>query len=71
MNSESTRITDLEVALAHLQRQFDLLNEVVTEQATRLDQAFKRIEKWEQKLDGVKNAAGSETDPIEEKPPHY
>ena len=71
MKPESTRITDLEIGLAHLQRQFELLDEVVTEQATRLDQANKRLEKFEEMLESVKASAQSPAEPIDEKPPHY
>ena len=71
MKSESQRITELEVGLAHLQRQYDLLNEVVTRQATELEQAHKQIAKWETTVDRIKNVIEPTVDPIDEKPPHY
>ena len=71
MKSEIDRIVELEIALAHLQRQFDVLNDVVTEQAMQLDRATKRIDKWEQAIERMKNTADSSTDSIDEKPPHY
>ncbi len=71
MKPEPNRVTELEIGLAHLQRQFELLNEVVTEQADRLDKANKRIAKFEEMLESVKTAAESTSDPIDEKPPHY
>ncbi len=71
MKTDQQRITELEITLAHLQRQYDLLNEVVTEQTSRLDRAVKRIEKWEQNVDRLKNAVETGSDPLDEKPPHY
>ena len=71
MKNESERITDLEIGLAHLQRQFDVLNTVVTEQAMQLDRATKRITKWEQTVERMKNSSEPAADPLDEKPPHY
>jgi SlyX protein len=71
MNSESERMTQLEIGLAHLQRQYDVLNQVVTEQALQLDRVNQRIAKWEQTVDSLKNGSDQETDPLDEKPPHY
>jgi SlyX protein len=71
MKTDQQRITDLEISLAHLQRQYDLLNEVVTEQTSRLDRAVKRIKTWEQNLDRLKNAVETDSAPLDEKPPHY
>lgn len=71
MKSDQQRITELEMDLTHLQRQYELLNEVVTDQAARLDRALKRIEKWEEGLDRLKNSMDGPGDPLDEKPPHY
>lgn len=71
MKNESERITELEIGLAHLQRQYELLNAVVTEQSLQLDRAIKRIEKWEHAIQRLKNDPQSPADPIDEKPPHY
>jgi len=71
MKSEQQRITELEVSLAHLQRQYDVLNDVVTDLNGQLDRTTKRIEKWERGLDQLKSAVEQPTDPMDEKPPHY
>lgn len=71
MKSETERIVELEIGLAHLQRQFELLNGVVTEQAMELDRANKRITKWEDTVQRLKSAGDSTADPLDEKPPHY
>ncbi|WP_372895994.1 SlyX family protein [Stieleria sp.] len=71
MKNEIERITHLEIQLAHLQRQYDVLNDVVTEQAMLLDRVNKRIAKWEQTVDRLKNASEPTSDPQDEKPPHY
>lgn len=61
----------LEIQLAHLQRQYDVLNDVVTEIAMQLDKANKRMSKWEQTVDRLKNSSEPASDPLDEKPPHY
>lgn len=71
MKNESERLIELESQLAHLQHQYDALNEVITEQASRLQSMHKRVEKWEQQVDRLKNASDSASDPLEERPPHY
>ena len=71
MKNETERITHLEIQLAHLQRQFYVLNDVVTEQAMLLDRVNQRVAKWEQTVDRIKNATEPTTHPQDEKPPHY
>ncbi|MCO8124863.1 SlyX family protein [Stieleria sp. TO1_6] len=71
MKTDAEKICDLEIALAHLQRQYDLLNEVVTAQSIQLDRLQKRITKWEQTVETLKNKGESFDDPLSEKPPHY
>jgi SlyX protein len=68
----ANRITDLEISLAHVQRLFDQLNEVVTSEAIRSDQMHRRIKELEQQLKSVKEKATEEPRSLEdEKPPHY
>ena len=65
------RIVELEIQLAHVQRMFDQLNDVVTEQAGRVDKLAAAQKKLQEKLE-QSNAKGSEaSDPLDEKPPHY
>jgi uncharacterized coiled-coil protein SlyX len=71
MGNEKDKIIELEIALAHLQRQFDVLNAVVTDQAMQMDRASKRIDKWEQAVQRLKNTSETAADSVEEKPPHY
>ena len=67
----SSRTVELEIQLAHLQRLFDQLNEVVTEQAQRMDQMHRTISKLKSELESVKQKSDEATDPLDEKPPHY
>ncbi|MCA9138489.1 MAG: SlyX family protein, partial [Planctomycetales bacterium] len=71
MKSENERVTTLEIQLTHLQRQYEVLNDVVTQLAMQLDQVNKRIAKWEQTVDRLKNLSEPSTDLLDEKPPHY
>lgn len=71
MKNDTERITHLEIQLAHLQRQYDVLNEVVTQQAALLDRVNQRISKWEQTVDRIKHLSEPAGDPLDEKPPHY
>ncbi len=71
MKSNADRLTDLEMQLAHLQRDYDLLNQVVTEQATEMSQMAKHVRKLEQMLDSLKHKQDSMPDPLDDRPPHY
>ena len=68
----SDRLTELEIQLAHVQRLYEQLNEVVTAQAFEIDQMQRRVVALETKVKDIK-AASTEPpeDPLEEKPPHY
>lgn len=66
------RITELEISLAHVQRLFDQLNEVVTSEAIRSDRMQRRIKELEQQLKTSKEKPPEEQRSLEdEKPPHY
>jgi SlyX protein len=71
MNDHGDRITELEVQLAHLQRLYEQLNEVVTEQAMRADRRDRRIVELQDQLKALKTKSEPESDPLDEKPPHY
>ncbi|MEM6471486.1 MAG: SlyX family protein [Planctomycetota bacterium] len=71
MSSPDDRVTKLEENLAHLQRQYDLLNEVVIEQSLELNRTRKQIAKWERLVESLKNRLDSPSDLLDEKPPHY
>ncbi len=61
------RIIDLEIKLSFLEQTLESLNEVILEQAASLDLMRKQLERLEQREGG----AGEETDPQDERPPHY
>ena len=68
------RITELEFHLAHQQRVCEQLNEVVTDQARRLDRlerAVIRMEKQVKDLRDQPREAIQPADPLDERPPHY
>ena len=64
------RLTELEIKLAHLEDHIEVLNDAVIRQQGL-------IEKLEQKLARLKDRfeaereAGADSDPADEKPPHY
>lgn len=65
------RVTELEIQLAHLQRQYDQLNEVVTEQASLSDRMSRQIRELQEQVKELKTKPLAEGDPLDEKPPHY
>jgi len=70
-NSPSKRLTELEIQAAHIQRLYDHLNEVVTEQAKLVDRQARRLAKLEEQLQNLKVKSETPIDPFDEKPPHY
>ena len=65
------RITELEISLAHVQRLFDQLNEVVTTEAARSDRMQRRITELEQQIKSSKAKQPQEQRSLEDqKPPH-
>ncbi len=71
MKTDQQRITELEIQLSHLQRQYDVLNEVLTDQAGQIDRVVTKIKRWENDVELLKNAMESGRDIQDEKPPHY
>ncbi|WP_164101245.1 SlyX family protein [Candidatus Laterigemmans baculatus] len=67
------RITHLEVALAHQQRDYETLNLVVTEQANQLDRLRRSVQRLAERLEGLQAAAETATPRTleDDKPPHY
>ena len=71
-DQHAKRITELEISLAHVQRLFDQLNEVVTSEAIRSDRMQRRITELEQQIKSSKAKQPEEQRSLEdEKPPHY
>ena len=66
------RITELEISLAHVQRLYEQLNEVVTDQATEIDNMRRANKQLHDKVERLKSGGiESAVDPLDEKPPHY
>ncbi len=66
------RLTQLEIQLAHVQRLYEQLNEVVTEEAMRADKLQRKVDALTMQLKDIKQKSTEPTgDPREEKPPHY
>jgi SlyX protein len=71
MNGDD-RLTRLEIQLAHVQRMYEQLNEVVTEEAMRADKLQRKVDALTTQLKDVKQkSAESDADPMDERPPHY
>ncbi len=69
--SPEQRITDLEMELAHVQRLYEQLNEVVTQQARERDQLERRFQQLLGQFKELKEKQAETFDPLDEKPPHY
>jgi SlyX protein len=69
--SSDDRLTELEIQLAHVQRLYEQLNEVVTEQALTADKMQRRIDQLQQRVQDLKEKPLPAVDPLDEKPPHY
>lgn len=67
--SDSDRIVAAEMALTHLQQDYDSLNEVVLQQQKMIQRLSSKIEKLEGKIDA--NSEPEVRDAASEKPPHY
>lgn len=67
--SHSDRIVDAEMALAHLQHDYDALNEVVFQQQKAIESLTVKVQKLEAKLEA--NSDPEIRDAEAEKPPHY
>ena len=65
------RITELEVQVAQTQHLVDQLNEVITDQATRIDGMIRRIAQLQQRVEDLKFKTEEKRDLLDEKPPHY
>lgn len=65
------RITELESSLAHHQREYDLLNQVVIEHAEVVSKLDRKLKELETTLKSVEVRIPEERDLAEEKPPHY
>jgi len=72
MSSEpKDRITELEIQLAHVQRLYEQLNEVVTAQSKEIDRFERRFHQLQTQFKELKERQEPGFDPVDEKPPHY
>ena len=67
---DGQRVTELELSLMHLQNDYESLNEVVLENAKRLDSMSNMIQQLTDRISDAKDP-----EPVrkaeDEKPPHY
>jgi len=72
MNSQpQDRITELEIQLAHVQRLYEQLNEVVTAQSKEIERFERRFHQLQTQFKELKEQQEPGFDPLDEKPPHY
>lgn len=65
------RMMELEIQLAHVQRLYEQLNEVVTAQSLEMNRMERRIAQLQIQLKDLKAKPLPASDPLDEKPPHY
>ena len=64
------RVTDLEMSVTHLQKDFETLNEAVLDQSKQLNQISNQLQRLLSRIESAED--GPEVrDPLAEKPPHY
>ena len=64
------RLNNVESALAHLQKDFDALNDAILMYAKRFDKIHGLLDQMSEQIREAKTAESTE-DPLDEKPPHY
>ena len=69
--SQKERVTGLESTLMHLQNDYDALNEVVLENANRLEKMSSMIQLLTARLESVSSNDVAPRKLEDEKPPHY
>ncbi len=67
---QKQRVTGLESTLMHLQKDYDALNDVVLENANRLEKTSALIQQLTARLEAASNDAAPRK-LEDEKPPHY
>jgi SlyX protein len=66
--SNEDRFVDIEIKLAHQEDMVESLNQVVYQQAKRIDQLEKMVN---QLAEHIRNNAQSGPNPVNDRPPHY
>lgn len=72
-SDQGTRLARLEIAMTHFQRDYDTLNQVVTESANQIEALKRAVARLTKRLDGIEARVPDTTSrtPEEERPPHY
>jgi len=71
MKSLESRVSELEIQLAHMVRLVEQLNEIVTQQTLAEDRQRRVIGKLVDQIEELKQKPTGIHDPFDEKPPHY
>jgi SlyX protein len=66
-----SRLTSLESTLAHHQREYEVLNQVVIDQSGEIEKLQRRLGRLEAMLHDVRQHLPNQRDLEDEKPPHY
>ena len=69
--NDTERINKLESAIAHHQREYELLNQVVIEQGELLDKLRRKLTTLESSLKSVEDRLPDDRNLADERPPHY
>lgn len=69
-HQSAERLTNVESALAHLQNDFEALNEAVLLQAKQIENLQAALKKLDEQVAESKTPEAPR-DPVDEKPPHY
>ncbi len=67
---QSSRLTEVELQLMHLEKDFESLNEVVLQQGQKLDELMRSVMRLSDRMNAADDDAG-ERNMMDEKPPHY
>lgn len=71
MKSLESRVSELEIQLAHMIRIIEQLNEIVTEQTLSEDRQRRVIRTLISQIEELKQKPSGTDDPFDERPPHY
>ena len=66
----SERLNNVETALAHLQKDFDALNDAILLYSKRFEKIHGLLDQMSEQIQESKTAEPA-ADPVDEKPPHY
>lgn len=67
--SDQQRITEMEMGLTHLQRDYEALNEVLLAQQKTIQSLERKVQRLESRLEAVSDPEVRDAE--SERPPHY